>query len=103
MEQARCDIDKSQAPDPEDALSALEQVQTVRRCLKELIPQQRDAVLCRFYGDMKLAEIAADLGINEVTVRIHLKRALQRLAVYSSVQHPTDIFTPHADPGYPAF
>jgi RNA polymerase sigma factor (sigma-70 family) len=41
--------------------------------------QQREAVLCRFYSEMKLEEIAGELGINEATVRIHIKRALLKL------------------------
>ena len=70
---------KSRAPNPEDALCKTEQSQRVRRYLDSLSPQQREAVLCRFYGEMKLDEIARELGINEATVRIHLKRAFQKL------------------------
>ena len=72
-------IEKPRIPSPEDELSRTEQAQRVRRYQDSLSPQQREAVLCRFYGEMKLDEIAGEMGINKATVRIHLKRALQKL------------------------
>lgn len=72
-------IEKSYSPSPEETLSRTEQAQTIRKYLDSLSPQQREAVLCRFYGEMKLNEIAGELGINEATVRIHLRRALHKL------------------------
>jgi RNA polymerase sigma factor (sigma-70 family) len=72
-------IEKPHVTTPEDELSKTEQAQRVRQYLGSLSPQQREAVLCRFYGEMKLEEIAGELEINEATVRIHLKRALQKL------------------------
>ncbi|MBN2319441.1 MAG: sigma-70 family RNA polymerase sigma factor [Acidobacteria bacterium] len=78
-EQDYCSIVKCGAQSPEDMLRKTEQDQTVKRYLKELSPQQREAVLCRFYGEMKLEEIAGELEINEATVRIHIKRALNKL------------------------
>ena len=73
------DIEISYSPGPEEALRKTEQAQTVRKYLDSLSPQQREAVLCRFYGEMKLEEIARELGVNEATVRVHIKRALHKL------------------------
>ena len=72
-------IERPHVPSPEDELAKAEQAQTVERFLTALSPQQREAVLCRFYGEMKLSEIAVELNINEATVRNHLKRALHKL------------------------
>ena len=74
-----CSIEKPRSPNPEEELSRTERAHAVRKCLDSLSPQQREAVLCRFYGEMKLGEIARELGINEATVRIHLKRALHQM------------------------
>jgi RNA polymerase sigma-70 factor, ECF subfamily len=78
-EQDHCSIEKIPAPNPEDELNRTEQSEIILRYLNGLSPQQKETVICRFYGEMKLTEIARDLKINETTVRIHLKRALQKL------------------------
>jgi len=72
-------IEKPYIPNPEDELAKTERAQTAERFLTALSPQQRETVLCRFYGEMKLSEIALELNINEATVRNHLKRALHKL------------------------
>ena len=74
-----CSMEKPRSTNPEEELSRTEQAHAVRKCLDSLSPQQREVVLCRFYGEMKLGEIAGELRINEATVRIHLKRALYKL------------------------
>lgn len=78
-EQDHCSIEKSHPSSPEDEFKKNEQAELIQRYLKELSPKQREAVICRFYGEMKLYEIARELKINETTVRVHLKRALQKL------------------------
>ena len=78
-EQDPFNIEKPHIPNPEDELAKTERAQTVERFLTALSPQQRETVLCRFYGEMKLSEIALELNINEATVRNHLKRALHKL------------------------
>lgn len=72
-------IEKPYIPSPEDELAKTERAQMVERFLTALSPQQRETVLCRFYGEMKLSEIALELNINEATVRNHLERALHKL------------------------
>lgn len=41
-----------------------------------LPPQQRAAVVLRYYEDLEYAEIAAILGVTQATVRSHVHRAL---------------------------
>ena len=48
----------------------------VWRVCAALPPQQRAAVVLRFYEDLEYAEIAAILDVAEATVRSHVHRAL---------------------------
>ncbi len=78
-EQGLCDITKAPVPNPEEELAQAERAQAIKGYLNEFSPQQREAVLYRFFGEMKLCEIAEHLQINEATVRVHLKRAMDKL------------------------
>lgn len=49
-----------------------------RRCVA-LPPQQRAALVLRFYEDLDYPEIAAALGVGEATARSHVHRALTAL------------------------
>ena len=51
----------------------------VWRMCGALPPQQRAAVVLRYYEDLEYAEIAAILGIAEATARSHVHRALAAL------------------------
>ncbi|WP_188111119.1 SigE family RNA polymerase sigma factor [Nocardioides antri] len=51
----------------------------VWRTCAGLPPQQRAAVVLRFYEDLEYAEIAEILGVAEATVRSHVHRALAAL------------------------
>ena len=51
----------------------------VWRMCAALPPQQRAAVVLRFYEDLEYAEIAAILGVAEATARSHVHRALVAL------------------------
>jgi RNA polymerase sigma-70 factor (sigma-E family) len=51
----------------------------VWRMCAGLPPQQRAAVVLRFYEDLEYAEVAAVLGIAEPTARSHVHRALTAL------------------------
>ncbi|MBN1570230.1 MAG: sigma-70 family RNA polymerase sigma factor [Acidobacteria bacterium] len=78
-EQDHCSVEQTHTPGPEDEFNKTEQAEIIHCYLNDLSPQQRETVICRFYGEMKLTEIARTLNITETTVRIHLKRALQKL------------------------
>lgn len=62
--------------DPSMAVVASDQVW---RLCQQLAPDQRTAVVLRFYGDLSYAEIATALGCREATARSHVNRALKRL------------------------
>lgn len=51
----------------------------VWRMCTALPPQQRAAVVLRYYEDLEYAEIAAVLGVTEATARSHVHRALAAL------------------------
>ncbi|MFQ6173294.1 RNA polymerase sigma factor [Oryzobacter sp. R7] len=53
----------------------------VARAVRTLSPMQRAAVVLHYWADEPVADIAADLGVSESTVKQHLFRARQRLAV----------------------
>jgi RNA polymerase sigma factor (sigma-70 family) len=72
--------------DPTDAVARDD---AVWRVCSRLPRRQRAAVVLRFYEDLEYAEIAAVLGITEVTVRTHLHRALAALRV-ELTQEDTD-------------
>ncbi len=52
----------------------------VRQALLSLPLRQRQVVVLRFYEDLRVDQIAADLGISSGSVKTHLHRGLQRLA-----------------------
>ena len=52
----------------------------VRRALATLSPKQRAAVVLRYYEDLSIVEIAAELGCAEGTVKRHLANARAKLA-----------------------
>lgn len=60
------------------AAEVVEQDAVWRMCA-QLPPQQRAAVVLRFYEDLEYAEIATILGVAEPTARSHVHRALAAL------------------------
>ncbi len=64
------------ADDPADEVGRND---AVWRMCTALPPQQRAAVVLRYYEDLEYAEIAAILGVAEVTARSHVHRALAAL------------------------
>lgn len=62
--------------DPAQAVAATDEVW---RLCGRLSPDQRTAVVLRFYEDLSFAEIAAALGCKEATARSHVRRALLAL------------------------
>ena len=52
----------------------------VLRAVSALPPQQRAAIVLRYYADLDVKDVAAALGCAESTARVHLHRARQTLA-----------------------
>lgn len=57
----------------------------VRRALSTLSPRQRACVVLRYYEDLTVAEIAAELGCAEGTVKRHLADARAKLATQLAI------------------
>jgi RNA polymerase sigma-70 factor (ECF subfamily) len=69
----------SPAQDPANVSLEAERSDELRRALQGLDDPYREVVLLRFFGDLSLAEIAAQTGRPVATVKTHLRRGLLRL------------------------
>lgn len=67
------------APSAQDPARAIANADEAWRLLGELPPNQRAAVVLRFYRDLSFAEIAQVLGCAEATARSHVHRAVSLL------------------------
>jgi len=67
-------------PTVEDAASAIDAADAMGRAIATLTPQQRTAVVLRYYDDLALAEVSASMGLAVGTVKRYLSDALGRLA-----------------------
>lgn len=70
----------------EDEIVLRDDQQRVLEAVRELPPQQRNAVVLRHYEELGIAEIAVTLGISENSVKTHLKRGMAALARALGVQ-----------------
>jgi RNA polymerase sigma-70 factor (sigma-E family) len=66
----------SRSPDPAESVARGD---AVWRMCAALPPQQRAAVVLRYYEDLEYAEIAALLGVTDATARSHVHRAIAAL------------------------
>ena len=72
-------------PDPPDenvsnaGTGGSEMRQDLAKAVSTLPPDQREAVVLRFFSDLSIAEIAAATGSREGTVKSRLSRAMDRL------------------------
>ncbi|TDO69551.1 RNA polymerase sigma-70 factor (sigma-E family) [Kribbella sp. VKM Ac-2571] len=57
----------------------------VRRALSTLSPRERACVVLRYYEDLTVAEVAAELGCAEGTVKRHLADARTKLATQLAI------------------
>ena len=77
---------RDQALRPSDTVSAervvldREDQRAVVTALEELAPRQREAIVLRYWMDLKEAEIAAAMGISCGAVKSHTARAMSALA-----------------------
>ena len=55
-------------------------VEEIKRAVRSLPPRERDAMLMRYFLDMSEEEIAREMGIRAVSVRVQLTRARKHLA-----------------------
>lgn len=63
----------------ETAMVRDEERQRLRQALKLLPPEQREAVVLRYFSDLTVPEVAAVMGQREGTIKSRLSRALDQL------------------------
>ena len=68
-------------PDPADRIVTRDVVQAALGCLSA---RQRACVVLRYYQDLTVPQIAAELGMREGTVKRYLSEAMARLAAQLS-------------------
>ena len=66
--------------DPGEGLDREKRRAALQQAIEALVPEHRDVIVLRHYGDNSYDEIAAMLGIPVVTVKSRLYAARQRLA-----------------------
>ncbi len=64
---------------PDIILESTERRERINAAIEKLAEKQKEAVLHRFYNEMKISEIARIMKISEGTVKVHLVRGLQNL------------------------
>ena len=74
------------ADNPEDEVLESIHLQSLRDhlfvALNELSEMQRQIVIYKYFHDMNASEIACQIGLAPGNVRIHLKRALDKIRIY---------------------
>lgn len=76
------EIDESRIAEGENVvelLSHMSQRNEIKKALTELPGYQRDAIILKFYHDMKIKDIAVVMGTNESTVKSRLKQGIDKL------------------------
>jgi len=68
------------APAVDDAAAAIDTADAMGHALATLTPQQRTAIVLRYYDDLALADVASAMGLAVGTVKRYLSDALDRLA-----------------------
>ncbi|AKG52733.1 RNA polymerase RpoN [Dehalogenimonas sp. WBC-2] len=69
----------SEADSPEDDAIQAENRRNMRQALNTLPPEQRDAIILRFYSDLTVPEIATVMNQPQGTIKSRLNRGLARL------------------------
>lgn len=70
-------VDRTQVPDASAVVADQDQM---GHALDLLAPQERAVVVLRFYDDLKVADIAAQMRLADGTVKRYLSNALDKLA-----------------------
>lgn len=67
------------SPAPDETIEAVEMQQAVRQALQQLSPEQRAAVVMRYYLDLSEAEMAAEMQVPPGTIKWRLHNARKQL------------------------
>ncbi|MDF2674131.1 MAG: polymerase, sigma-24 subunit, subfamily [Clostridiales bacterium] len=76
------EIDENRVDEGENVVEFLSRVSKrceIKKALIELPGYQRDAIILRFYHDMKIKDIAIVMDTNESTVKSRLKQGMNKL------------------------
>ena len=73
------DLDARELPQPEAALTRLPETSALRRCLEQLDPDRRQAVVLAYAHGFSHGELAGRLGVPLGTVKSWVRRALLSL------------------------
>jgi RNA polymerase sigma-70 factor, ECF subfamily len=74
----------------DDPAASVAVVVSVRAALDTLSPRQRTAVVLRYLGDLRLAEVAEAMGCSVGTVKATLHNALRKLRVDLEEEEPDE-------------
>jgi RNA polymerase sigma-70 factor (ECF subfamily) len=69
----------------EDSVQCSERQEELQGALKQLTDPQRDVILLFYMEDKPIREVAQITGMNENTVKSHLRRAKQTMKAYLSI------------------
>ena len=72
---------------PEEATSLTIDSDQLKRALERLTPDQRDVIVLRFIGEMRIAEVAAALGKTQSSVKSLQSRGLLVLSQVMGTEH----------------
>ena len=73
------DMELNAVPSGEDEAGAFEGRDAVRQAISDLVPEQRQVVVLRYFAELTVPEVARAIGVREGTVKSRLHRALARL------------------------
>lgn len=64
----------------DDRLLAQAGVDSIKNAIRSLPPREKDIMLMKYFREMTEEEIALEMGLKAVSVRVHLSRARKHLA-----------------------
>lgn len=64
----------------EDGLMAQAGVEHIKNCIASLPAREKEIIMMRYFRELTDEEIAAEMGIRAVSVRVHLSRARKHLS-----------------------
>jgi len=72
---------------PDTIFESIQQKEDIENALENLSEKQKEAVIHRFYGELKISEISKIMKISEGTVKVHLSRGLHNLknSLYNTI------------------
>lgn len=62
-----------------DLITRMSQRKEIKKAIMDLPEYQRDAIILRFYHDMKIKDIAGIMDTNESTIKSRLKQGIDKL------------------------